>query len=102
MVDINVAITVACMPACASFGHHIVSNARSRMSNSRSQLKTPTSSAEEGGMSNGGSGKYWRIRNPFVRGDSHSRMFGSMEESTFQTDEFDLEQNKARGSPYRG
>lgn len=80
IVELNVAIMVACMPACASFSRFfytkfgIFSSIRSRLWSSKGSKQkssnpkptTTTSSVPSGSKGDrAGGGNYWRLKNPF-------------------------------------
>ncbi|CAF9916812.1 MAG: hypothetical protein ALECFALPRED_010874 [Alectoria fallacina] len=80
IVELNIAIMVACMPACASFSRHIITKSgivsyiKSRISSSKNNKskslhpKPITTAADIPSRSTGdpaGGGNYWTLKSPF-------------------------------------
>ena len=106
IVELNVTIMVACMPACASFSRHflykyeIISSINSRLFASRSSKKGPLGpetsttapSASTGDPRPGG--KYWRIKNAFSNGNGSPQITRNQQQSRMlRTGEFDVVDN---------
>ena len=94
IVDINVAIMVACMPACAAFGRYFSSSIKSRLSGSEYSKNTNSSSVVTD--SRGSNDRYWRMKNPFSGKEEGSLKIikGKEESRILRTVEFDVVRNK--------
>ena len=101
-VEANVTIMVACMPACAAFGHHYSSNIISRLSHSKAAKSARTGFGNSTDCSNDSSKsqKYWRLKAPFsyaAKRETQSGIRNDIEDAKIlQTFEFTLVENKDR------
>ncbi|KAL2037841.1 hypothetical protein N7G274_009315 [Stereocaulon virgatum] len=106
IVELNVTIMVACMPACASFSRHflykyeIISSIKSRLFASRSSKKGPsgpeTSTTAPSALTIDPRlrGKYWRIKNAFSNGDRAPHITRNQQQSRMlRTGELDVVDN---------
>ena len=109
IVELNITIMVACMPACASFSRHflykyeIISSIKSQLAGSRSSKKkipkpskshSSTTAPSSSDRDPRPGGRYWRIKNAFSNGNGAPQITMDKQQSRMlKTGDFDVIDN---------